>query len=51
MYPTLVDLAGIPKKKKKKKKKKEGLDGKSLKELLINPSMERERQTRPLNLW
>ena len=30
MYPTLVDLAGIP--------KKEGLDGKSLKSL-INPSM------------
>ena len=35
IYPTLVDLAGIP--------KKEGLDGKSLKELLVNPSMEWNR--------
>ena len=35
IYPTLVDLAGIP--------KKEGLDGKSLKELLVNPSMKWNR--------
>ena len=35
IYPTLVDLAGIP--------KKEGLDGKSLKELQVNPSIEWNR--------
>ena len=35
IYPTLIDFAGIP--------KKEGLDGKSLKDLLINPSMEWNR--------
>jgi arylsulfatase A-like enzyme len=35
IYPTLVDLAGIP--------KKEGLDGRSLKKLLVNPSMEWNR--------
>ena len=35
IFPTLIDLAGIP--------KKEDLDGKSLKELLINPSMKWNR--------
>jgi arylsulfatase A-like enzyme len=35
IFPTLIDLAGIP--------KKEDLDGKSLKELLINPTMKWNR--------
>ena len=35
IYPTIVDLTGIP--------KKDGLDGKSLKELLINPNIEWDR--------